>query len=91
MRQFVVDYKRCPPQPQWMTRDRYEDLCRIYAMAEYSYTTFREKVNAINLAAHVINVCHKCGKVDINELSHWRTCDPQAEQYRRDNQEVYWK
>jgi hypothetical protein len=74
-----------------MSQQRYEDLCHLFATCGYEYKVFIVRVRQINKAGATIAVCHTCGKVDIDQLRHWRECDPEYEQRKRDNNEWIWK
>ena len=86
-----VDYSKCPRKKANMTQERYEDLSHLFATCGYNFTKFKKRVEQLNKSASVIQICSNCGRVDINIMSHWRTCDPAGEQYRRESQDVYWK
>ena len=84
--------KKLPEKPDWMEQDRYEDLCHLFKENGYNYNRFKKVVDEINKTpGYIIQICKKCGKVDINPLTHYRTCDPVGEQYRQESQEVYWR
>lgn len=38
----------------------------------------------------VIQKCPDCGKIDVSE-GHEKDCDPELQDYRRQNQDNYWK
>lgn len=87
----IVDYTKCPKKPDFMAQERYEDLCHIFAECNYNLKKFEARVDALNKSSSIIHVCNNCGKVDIDPIRHYRECDPAYEQYRREQQDVYWK
>lgn len=70
---------------QMLTKEHSDKLIKFYG-SEGKAQKFIDGHNK-----GLIEICPKCSKVDINVLTHPDTCDPEFENYRREDEDNAWK